>query len=167
MARPWERNAINPTLGGVPGSDAQAVANEAVKQGVTTSAAQSVGGTVATVGATPVGATGVTVAQNLGFSAVGNVATNSPEIPGLAWIVTFLFQGVKRVSWINQNTAKWFLLPLFGFLVACAVYWLTNDGNVGLAIARAIQNCGLVAVNAVTNYKTLAPLGVLGPAENP
>lgn len=139
-------------------------AADAVRSGVTSSAAQSIGGSVATVAATPVGAVGTTLAHNGGFSALGNLATDSPEVPGLAWIVTFLYQGIKHHPKIDQNRMQWFLLPALGFLVGVIVFLLVSDGQWGRAVAKGIQNCGIIAANAATNYRTIQPLGILGPA---
>lgn len=150
-----------------PPPDTQQLATSAVQVGTGSDQAQRIGGTVANIAATPAGSIGTTLGQNAGFSVVGNMATDTPEVSPLSWLVTFAYQGVKQIPFIDQNRMQWFLLPFLAFVIGVAVWVLMNHGDWPLAIAKGIQNAGLMAVNSATNYKTIRPLGILGPASDP
>lgn len=134
-------------------------------QAMNTSPAQAIGGTVATVAATPAGAAGVTLASNAGFAALGSNITGTPELPAIAWVVTFLFQGIKHISWIDQDKHKWIILPVMALLVGLGLFMLETHGDVWTSAAKAVQNAGLAAVNALTNYHHMKPMGIFDSAE--
>lgn len=145
--------------------DTQVAAQSAVTESVSNPTAQAVMGTAAGMASTTPGAIGVTVGQNVGFSAVGSAATGTPELPGIAWLVTFLYQGVKHSRFVNQDRDKWWILPVLALLVGFGLFWLLTPGHdVLLSLAQAIKNAGLAAVNAATNYHTAKPLGIFSSA---
>lgn len=139
--------------------------NDAIEAGVDTSMAQRIGGTVATVTGTGAGAVGTTLLQNGGFAALSSVTTGSPEVAGLSWIATFAFEGAKKSRFINQDRDQWWLLPALGLIIGVIVWSLVSDGQYAHAVSKAIQNCGLMGINAATNFKTIKPLLIMGSKE--
>lgn len=159
-----------PTQVAEPGSQGAALASQAAAQASVTDAvsnptAQAITGATAGVASTTPGAIGVTVGQNIGFSAAGNISTQTPELPGIAWLVTFCYQGLKHSRFVNQDRAKWWLLPVLAFIIGFGLFWLTvPNHDIFLAAAQALKNTGLAAVNAATNYHTAKPLGIFSSA---
>lgn len=143
----------------------QTVTQVASAQAMNTPPAQAIGGTIATVTATPAGAAGATLASNAGFAALGSNVTGTPELPAIAWIVTFFYQGIKNISWIDQDKHKWIILPLLALLIGLGLFLLETHGDIWTSAAKAIQNAGLAAVNAATNYKQMKPMGIFNSAE--
>lgn len=131
--------------------------------GTQTAPAQAVSGTIAAVTQTTPGALATTTAHNAAFAGIDNLTTGTPETAALSWLVTFWYQGLKHNPHIHQNNHKWFLLPLMAIIVGFFVFSiLAHDPLIG--IARAIQNAGLMAVNAMANYHSAKPLGWFTPA---
>lgn len=148
------------------GGDTQTSATASVQQGANLPSAQRVGGAIATATATPVGAAGATAGQNLAFSTVGSVATQAPEVSALSWLVTFGYQGIKRLPFVDQNRDQWWILPVLAFLVGLGIWFLTSQGDWLIALSKALSNTGLMAFNAAMNYQTAKPLHILTPATN-
>jgi hypothetical protein len=152
--RPWERAQANPT------TPTEAAGQDAVTAGTQTPRAQTVAGTIQAAYQTTPGALGTTVGQNLAFAGVNNVTTDTPEATALSWLVTFWFQGLKHSKHVNQDHAKWFILPLIAFVVGAFAYWaITPDHDFFRALGKALVNCGNTAVNAIANYHSTKPLG--------
>lgn len=172
MSKPWEQAAaaqtpvVQPQTAQSSAQATQGAAQAAVVDSVAnpTQTTQTVVGTTAGMAATTPGALGITAAQNAGFSAVGNMATQTPELPGIAWLVTFAYQGTKNLKFIDQDHHKWFILPLLAFAFGFGLFMLETHGDVFAALAQAIKNCGLAGVCAATNYQTAKPLGIFLPA---
>jgi hypothetical protein len=145
----------------------ETAAREAVISGTQTPRAQTIAGTIQAAAQTTPGALTTTAAQNGAFAGINGMTTGSPETTALSWLVTFWFQGLKASPKINQNQAKWFLLPLLAILIGFFVWWAVSpDHNPLMALGKAVQNAGLMAANAIANYKTTRPLGWFEPAQD-
>lgn len=94
------------------------------------------------------------------FAGINNVTTDTPEATALSWLVTFWYQGLKHSRHINQDNAKWLLLPFIAFIVGAFAYWaLLPNHDILQALGKALVNSGNTAVNAIANYHSTKPLG--------
>lgn len=139
--------------------DTNVPAAQAVIEGTQSPQAKTLAGTAANLTATPLGATGLTVAQNAGFAGVGGMAIDEPALPAFGWIVTLLFQRVKMFSRVNQDNDKWIWLLGLSFVVVTGYYLLALHGDWILAIANGIRASGMTAANSMSNYHSVKPLG--------
>lgn len=145
--------------------DPNVSAAQAVSDGTHTLRAQTISGTASALTATPAGATGLTVAQNAGFSTVGGLAVDDAAIPAFGWIVTLLYQRVKHSPKVNQDNDKWIWLLGISLVVLLIYYLLSTHGDWILAVANSIRSAGLTTANAMSNYHTVKPLGWFSSAE--
>lgn len=124
--------------------------------------AQTVGGTIASAANTPVGGTALMVGTNLGTATVGNAAIGAPEIPGLAWMVTWLVQALKQHSRFNQQNVA--LMTIVLIVLSIAVCYLVWNGD----IHKVVSGAGMVAWQAQQNYHQwqLTGFGGLSPASS-
>lgn len=146
-------------------NDAQASAQAAVVAAVDqpTTATKTAVGTLQAASQTAPGATGGTIALTGAATGIGAVS-DLPELSGAAWIVTFLFQGIKHHHLVDQDRDKWWILPLLSALVILGIAYLIGHGDWWTAAAHAARGCGLCGANSALNYQTIRPLGVFSSA---
>lgn len=133
---------------------------EAVASGSLTDRAKTIAGSIQAAATTTPGALGTTITHNAAFAGIDNLTTNEPATAALSWLVTFWYQGIKHSPHINQDRAKWFLVPLMAIFVGFFTWWAITPGHDPLmAIGKALENAGVMAANAIANYHSTRPLG--------
>lgn len=158
--KPWERHQGNPS------NKIEAAAEAAVEAGTQTPRAQTLAGSLQAAYQTTPGALTTTVTQNAAFAGINNITTNTPEATALSWLVTFWYQGLKHSKHVNQDKAKWIILPLIAIIVGVFAYWaISPDHDFFAALGKAILNAGNTAVNAIANYHSTKPLGWFNSAD--
>lgn len=170
-----ETGAIPPiTVGGAPpltqsaAQATQGAAQESVYNAVAnpTPTAQSFVGGLQGASQTIPGAVVVTGA-NAGFSAGLGTFADLPEMMPTMFGTLFLYQGVKHIPFLNQDKAKWLLLPLLAAIVAFVIVYFGSHGDVWEAAAHCLKTCWVSGYQAMLQFHLGKPFGMLSSASDP
>lgn len=115
-------------------------------------AAQTVPGAIGTGSAT--------TAVGLGVGAF----TDLNELAPSAYAGMFLYQGIKHWNRVNQDHAKWWLLPLICAVIGFIIVFFMTRGDLWEAGSHCMRSCWMAAYQAMLQYHSSKPLGVFSSA---